>query len=72
MQDHQVARIDELETKLAFHEHAVDALNDVIVAHQQQLAQLQRQYDALIKRLTELDLDSLFEQQAGDEVPPHY
>ncbi|WP_043315996.1 SlyX family protein [Microbulbifer sp. HZ11] len=66
------ARVDELETRLAFQEDTLTQLNDTIA---QQDAQLR----ALVGRLKEVSekyQDLMFEMnkgdKPGDERPPHY
>ena len=63
-------RIIELETRQAFQEDNLLALNDVVVAQQRTIDLLQQQVNALIRRQEEL-----LEQFgiAEDEAPPpHY
>ncbi|WP_226702925.1 SlyX family protein [Microbulbifer elongatus] len=73
-EDHQqlVARIDELETRLAFQEDTLAQLNDVITSQDAQI----RALVARLKEVTEKYQDLSFEVQKGlkpgDEKPPHY
>ena len=63
-------RITELESRLAFQDDTIQALNDEIVTQQRLLERVQLQLEALAKRQEELSgqLDV-----AGDEAPPpHY
>ncbi|MFZ3204506.1 MAG: SlyX family protein [Pseudomonas sp.] len=63
-------RITDLESRLAFQDDTIQALNDVLVAQQRELDRLQLQIAALARRQDELggQLDS-----AEDEAPPpHY
>lgn len=63
-------RITDLESRLAFQDDTIQALNDVLVAQQRELDRLQLQVAALARRQDELggQLDS-----AEDEAPPpHY
>ncbi|MFC2974105.1 SlyX family protein [Azotobacter bryophylli] len=63
-------RITELETRLAFQDDTIQALNDELVAQQRLIERLQLQVEALAKRQQEL-LDEL--GPAEDEAPPpHY
>lgn len=63
-------RITELETRLAFQDDTIQALNDELVAQQRLIERLQLQVEALAKRQQEL-LDEL--GPAEDETPPpHY
>ena len=64
------SRIMELESRLAFQDDTIQALNDVLVAQQRELDRLQLQVAALARRQDEIagQLDS-----AEDEAPPpHY
>ncbi|MCQ3829728.1 SlyX family protein [Microbulbifer elongatus] len=66
------ARVDELETRLAFQEDTLTQLNDTIA---QQDAQL-RALVARLKEVSEKYQDLMFEMNKGDkpgeERPPHY
>jgi len=62
-------RITELESRLAFQDDTIQALNDVLVAQQRVVERLQLQVEALAKRQEEVS--GQFEG-AEDEVPPHY
>lgn len=67
----QEARITELETRLAFQDDTIQALNDVIVEQQRRLDRLAHQLQVLAGRQDEL-LGRL-ELGGGDEAPPpHY
>ena len=73
-EEHQklVARVDELETRLAFQEDTLAQLNDVITSQDAQI----RALIGRIKEVTEKYQDLSFEVQKGlkpgDEKPPHY
>jgi len=73
-EDHQLlaARVDELETRLAFQEDTLTQLNDVITAQDAQI----RALVARLKEMSEKYQDLSFEVQKGikpgDEKPPHY
>ncbi|BBP84850.1 protein SlyX [Pseudomonas sp. Pc102] len=64
------ARINELETRLAFQDDTIQAFNDVLVAQQRVVERLQLQLAALAKRQEEL----LGQFGGGEEEapPPHY
>jgi SlyX protein len=64
-------RIADLETRLAFQDDTVQALNDELVAQQRLLERLQLQVEALIRRHDELavQLDS---GVGAEQPPPHY
>lgn len=62
------ARINELETRLAFQDDTVHSLSDMVARQDQQMRQLQRQVELLMQRLRD-------QQQPYTEVvdqPPHY
>jgi len=63
-------RINELETRLAFQDDTIQALNDVLVAQQRVIERLQLQVEVLAKRQEELlgELGSVDDEEA----PPHY
>ncbi|MNF29359.1 hypothetical protein D3C84_100590 [compost metagenome] len=63
-------RITDLESRLAFQDDTIQALNDVLVTQQRELERLQLQVAALARRQEEIGgrLDA-----AEDEAPPpHY
>lgn len=70
--DQLSARVDELETRLAFQEDTLAELNDVIAAQDAQI----RALVGGMKEVTEKYQDLSFEVQKGgnpgDEKPPHY
>lgn len=64
-------RVMELETRLAFQDDTIQALNDVLVVQQRAVERLQLQMAALIKRQEEMggQYGTLEEEEAP---PPHY
>lgn len=64
------ARVTELESRLAFQDDTIQALNDVLVAQQRALDRLQQQFAAMLKRQEEMG--SQFEVFGEDAPPPHY
>jgi len=66
----QDARITELETRQAFQDDTIQALNDVLVTQQRALERLQLQMAALLKRQEEMN--GQFETFEEDLPPPHY
>jgi len=64
-------RIDELESRLAFQDDALQTLNEVVFAQQQTLERLELQLQALAKRQAEL-LGQLGGAEVEDVPPPHY
>ena len=70
-QDQLVARVDELETRLAFQDDTIQALNDALVAQQFELDRLRRSLELVAKR--QADLAAQIPGDAGEEAPPpHY
>jgi len=63
-------RITELESRLAFQDDTIQALNDVLVVQQRVVERLQLQLAALAKRQEELV--GQFEPIEEDVPPPHY
>jgi len=63
-------RITELESRLAFQDDTIQALNDVLVVQQRVVERLQLQLAALVKRQEELV--GQFETFEEDVPPPHY
>lgn len=64
------ARVTDLESRLAFQDDTIQALNDVLVAQQRALDRLQQQFAAMLKRQEEMG--SQFEIFGEDSPPPHY
>ena len=60
-----------IETKIAYHEHVVDTLNDTIVAQQRRIESLEARCDSLLDRVAAL-APSVESGTPADEVPPHY
>jgi SlyX protein len=63
-------RINELESRLAFQDDTLQALNDALVAPQRLLERVQLQMAALIKRQEEVG--SQFGMAEDEAPPPHY
>lgn len=65
------ARLDDLETKVAFQDDLVEELNRIVAAQQQQIDLLQQQVQLLYDQLRSLAPSHL---AAGteEERPPHY
>lgn len=67
------ARIEELESRLAFQDDLIESLNNVVARQDQEMVRLAQRVLALEERLNEL-ASSAGEggQPQGHEVPPHY
>lgn len=66
-----VERIIELETRLAFQEHALQALNDIVTRQQQQIGALVREIQTLKDRLRAA-APSPVGSLEDEKPPPHY
>lgn len=64
-------RLIDLETRLAFQEHTLQALNDVVIRQQQQIEVLIREVNALKDRLRAA-APSLVVPLEDEKPPPHY
>ncbi|MBC3271355.1 MULTISPECIES: SlyX family protein [Pseudomonas] len=63
-------RVTDLESRMAFQDDTIQALNDVLVAQQRVVERLQLQMQALLKRQEEMvGQFGAFEE---DAPPPHY
>lgn len=63
-------RINELESRLAFQDDTIQALNDELVVQQRLIERLQMQVAALAKR--QYEVSSQFGQAESEAPPPHY
>jgi SlyX protein len=63
-------RVMELESRLAFQDDTIQALNDVLVIQRRELDHLQQQMAAMLERQQEIG--SQFEAFQEDVPPPHY
>jgi SlyX protein len=64
-------RLIELESRLAFQEHTLQALNAVVARQQQEILQLQRELETLRAQLRALAPSSVA-SRADEPPPPHY
>ncbi|MEG5265685.1 SlyX family protein [Pseudomonas sp. JDS28PS106] len=63
-------RVMELESRLAFQDDTIQALNDVLVIQRRELDHLHKQMAAMLERQQEMG--SQFEAFQEDVPPPHY
>ncbi|MCD5996809.1 SlyX family protein [Pseudomonas sp. CDFA 602] len=63
-------RVMELESRLAFQDDTIQALNDVLVVQRRELDHLKQQMAAMLKRQEEMG--SQFDTFEDDVPPPHY
>ena len=64
-------RLEELESRLAFQDDALEQLNDVVARQDRLIAEFQLRLSALEKRIESL-AESASVPGGGHEVPPHY
>jgi len=67
-----IDRLIEIETKLAFQEDTIQALNEVVCRQQQQIEQLAATLALLIDRYQQLSGEQTVGNKPVDEKPPHY
>ena len=65
-------RLIEIETKLAFQEDTIQALNTALCQQQKQIEQLEATLRLLIDRYRQLAADPAPGGKPADEKPPHY
>ena len=65
------ARIETLETRVAFMDHTVSQLDDVVTTLRAEVTRLEEVNRYLIERVRELG-DPLAPANTGEERPPHY
>ncbi len=63
-------RITELESRLAFLEHTVNELNDVVTNQDALLRKQEQQNKDILQQIQ--DLGEPTKQEPQNEVPPHY
>jgi uncharacterized coiled-coil protein SlyX len=64
--------LEQIETKIAFLEHANAELSDVVSRQQRDIGTLRDQVAALSARLQALRESDVTPRTADDERPPHY
>lgn len=63
--------IEELQTKLAFQEHTIEALNDALSSQQKQLDELIFKVRHVIDRIRSIEPSNIA-KQSEETPPPHY
>lgn len=71
MSDVLTARMDELETRLAFQDDTIEALNEVVGRQELALQKLHRALELLARRQADLAA-SMPGEAEDDQPPPHY
>jgi SlyX protein len=67
------ARLDELESRLAFQEDLIESLNEIIARQDRDLIRLEQRVKSLGDKLNDLgEAGALPGISPGHEVPPHY
>ena len=64
-------RFIDLETRIAFLEDTVNALNELVYRQQEQLVNYKNHIQNLTKHMTQMQTD-IGKNTAEDEIPPHY
>jgi len=65
------AHIEELQTKVAFQEHTIDALNDALASQQHQLDELSYKLRHVIDRVKSIEPSNVA-KDSEETPPPHY
>ena len=71
MHQELIARVEYLETRIAFQDHTIEQLSLELAAQQKQQEKLRLQLDAVIAKLREGG-SSPVASQAEETPPPHY
>lgn len=66
------AALERLETKIAYQEVALQALNDALIGQQARVDQLERLTQALLERLRREESGGTLPASQQHEPPPHY
>jgi len=64
------ARLAELESRLAFQEHTLENLNQVVTRQDREILELKKQLAGLTSRLKEFE--NVIAAADPAEIPPHY
>lgn len=65
-------RVTELESREAFHDYTLEALNQTIIQQQEMIERLTRVAQQLISKVKEMPANEDKNWSLDEEVPPHY
>ena len=65
-------KFEMIEMKIAYQEHTLETLNEVVIEQQKQIDKLQRTVTVLTDRVKSLGESSGAGPDGGSEKPPHY
>ena len=65
-------RIEDLESQLAFQEHTIDELNQLVTQQSDELTTFKRHLQLLASRLSQVRDQQSENTSVVDEKPPHY
>lgn len=65
------ARLENIETKIAFLEHTLEELNAIIYAQQQKIDRQKALIDSLVEHVRALE-EAAPDRPTANERPPHY
>ena len=71
MSSELIARLDELEMRLAFQDDTIEALNEAVSRQEMRLEKLQRSLELVARRQADLAA-SMPGDAEDDQPPPHY
>ena len=73
MNDIRGQRLDELESRLAFQEHIIESLSQVVARQDKEILELRQQLAELLAQVKEFDdMATAAGPSSGFEIPPHY
>ena len=65
-------RINDLESRIAFQEHTIQELQDLVATHQKQLYDMEEALKVMARRVSQMSAASSGAGSSDDERPPHY